>query len=1016
MPTMNALDLPPPKNWQDFESLCADLWGRIWDDPGTQKNGREGQGQCGVDVFGRPGRGADWAGVQCKLKSRLKNSELTEAEIEAEVRKALEFNPRLTSYTIATTGPRDAKAQKVAREITARYEDNSFEVVIASWDDILGHLAKFPELIAEHYPDFSLRVGPDASRCDYLSALWSRLLPVPMLGISGGASGREDIPLSAVYTALDVTAEIVLGEQDEAPSLAAAKGLPSLGLSGEAQYLEGLLARARKESARSGDGVYRRRCTAIEAAAAASRLVLLGPAGSGKSTFARYLALSLAGEALRKAEIHLGHLNQLPESDEPADPAFLPWPHGAVLPVYVELRKFVRSANFPPESETGDAGHLLSYIETRGPEDPDCGTLLRAAFGGENRALVILDGLDETPAAEQSRERLKQVIVSFGVRYPGCRLLVTGRPYAYAAGSTWRLDEAGFEEAGLAVFDEGRSRAFIAGWYRHLAKRRQLDAEQARERSEDLWREIASRSYLRPLAECPLMLTMMVDLHASGGGRLRGGRAGLYEGSVELLLDRWNQTQGKSAADGLGMDVDAIRRALERLAFDVHREHGVEGEVAAEITDTELWRALGRERSQEGLVDERRVIGYLHERSGILLGESPTRFRFPHRSYQEYLAACHLIHRGFPKRLREVVEDDPVLWREVVLLAAGQVAQTSFMVWSLLEILVAEAPLADVKAEDPRFLRALYAALAIEEQGLWDPVEPPDKAKLERVRSWLERSLEIGALSPVDRATGGRVLAVLGDDRRGVGVREDGIPDIDWVEIPGGSFQMGGLGGDPIIELNVLPFRLSRFPVTNRQFEAFVEDGGYSAKWKDCWTKAGWIWKEAQEAREDVFADRRLSNHPRVDVSWYEAVAFCRWLGEKLGYEVRLPTEAEWEKAARGTDGRLYPWGDTFEAERCNVVETGIGRTSAVGSFPSGASPYGVLDSAGNVWEWCSTQWRETYDDSANEDLEGEASRVLRGGAFGLNRDGARCAFRLAGRPGDAGRVSGFRVSAPIRN
>jgi formylglycine-generating enzyme required for sulfatase activity len=1028
MASLASLEIPPPQNWQDFESLCCDLWRRIWKDPGAQMHGRGGQPQHGVDIFGRPDQAGEWAGVQCKGKGRLTGAKLTRMEIHEEVEKAKSFNPRLSSFVIATTAPRDAEAQAVARELTDG--GAPFSVTVAPWEDIRGYLAEFPEVFAKHYPDFD-RGGWDSTasvREQHLLSLWSRLYPLQLTGISGGTSERKDIPLAAVYTALDVVEQIstriTLGEK--APSALQVGKLP---LDGSGDYLESLRRRVSEEAEatkeRSGHEGYIRHLTAIEAAAALTRLVLLGPAGSGKSTFVRYLALSLAGEALGKGDANLRLLSNL-GSGGPI-PEDLAWPHRGLLPFFVELKKLVRSDAFRVEDA---ADVVLAYLREQAPEPSEgFGQFLQRAFAEEGaRTLVVLDGLDETPAAETSRKRLCAVVAAFVDRCPRSRVLLTCRPYAYEPGSAWRLDGKGFAATSLAEFDRPKIRAFVDAWYRHLAGRGQVDTERTARRSERLAKTIEATPYLQPLARRPLMLTMMADLHATAGGRLPGGRAALYERSVELLLDRWNELRelrdSESVSDDLGMTVEQIRHALEHLAYRVHGARGSKaGAEPAEIPSRELWESINAYRDPPGKrrVDELEVRDYLHQRSGILVAESPETYRFPHRSYQEYMAACYLVRARFPSLLLEEVRTDPVLWREVTSLSVGKVSATPFTAWALLEGLVPAPPPAAVEGEDPRFLHALYAALAIRENGLWQNVQQQDGGKLERVRQWLQRSLEVGALSPVDRAEAGRVLALLGDRRRGVGLTEEGLPDIDWVEIPPGRFLMGSTeelarydDEKPRHEVELAGFRISRYPVSHAQYEAFVADGGYTPKWKRCWTRSGWEWKGDRKRPEEVPDEYRSANQPRVMVTWYEAFAYCRWLGERLGQKVRLPAEAEWERAARGAVGGEYPWGDEWDAGRCNVGETGIGTTCAVGSFPSGASSEGVLDLSGNVWEWCSTRWRKNHEGSANDDPEGEASRVLRGGSFAGGSIRARCACRRSGGPRIADISNGFRVSAPI--
>jgi formylglycine-generating enzyme required for sulfatase activity len=172
-----------------------------------------------------------------------------------------------------------------------------------------------------------------------------------------------------------------------------------------------------------------------------------------------------------------------------------------------------------------------------------------------------------------------------------------------------------------------------------------------------------------------------------------------------------------------------------------------------------------------------------------------------------------------------------------------------------------------------------------------------------------------------------------------------------------------------------------------------------------------------------------------VLVSWHDALAYCEWLTERLrawdetpeplatllreeGWRITLPSEAEWEKAARGADGRIFPWGDEADPERANYSDTGIGTTSAVGCFPGGASPYEVEDLSGNVWEWCRTKWEENYRDyQGDDDLEGGERRVLRGGSFGNYVRYVRCASRLDRLPINRYRDLGFRVVAsPVRS
>jgi len=365
------------------------------------------------------------------------------------------------------------------------------------------------------------------------------------------------------------------------------------------------------------------------------------------------------------------------------------------------------------------------------------------------------------------------------------------------------------------------------------------------------------------------------------------------------------------------------------------------------------------------------------------------------------------------------VADNYAQWREVALWAVGVMARLKKMTHIAVDVAAALCPrdAPDRAVSDRDWRMADLAGEALLEIGLKE-VQTRERHRLvlARVRRWLAALLEQGALAPAERAAAGRTLARLGDPRPGVGLTPDGLPDIVWSSVvPAGEFIMGE-GSDQHVATVSTPFQISKYPITNAQFAAFVGDGGYTQKWRRCWTDAGWQWKGKRAEPDKRGGIYDLPNHPVVYVRWYEAVAFCRWLGEKLGCAITLPTEAQWEKAARGPStgsgtGRRYPWGDDITPDHANYKETGIGATTAVGSFPQGVSPCGALDMSGNVWEWCLTQWRGNYKTAADEDPEGERSRVLRGGSYYNDRTNVRCAFRTGTFPGSWNVSYGFRVA-----
>jgi len=231
------------------------------------------------------------------------------------------------------------------------------------------------------------------------------------------------------------------------------------------------------------------------------------------------------------------------------------------------------------------------------------------------------------------------------------------------------------------------------------------------------------------------------------------------------------------------------------------------------------------------------------------------------------------------------------------------------------------------------------------------------------------------------------------------------------VHVPEGEFLMGSADDDPLAYDDEKPqhvvyldsYRIGKYPVTNAQYRAFVEETEHRAP--SHWLK-GWFTKRVE-------FPEHLKDHPVTNVSWDDSVAYCKWLSRRTGRSYRLPTEAEWEKAARGSDGRRYPWGDDWDVQKANIFEAGLNATTTVCSYPAGASPYGALDMAGNVWEWCA-DWYDSqyYSKSPARNPQGPASgesRVLRGGSWYNYDDSARSAYRDRNDPDDRDDDLGFR-------
>lgn len=309
------------------------------------------------------------------------------------------------------------------------------------------------------------------------------------------------------------------------------------------------------------------------------------------------------------------------------------------------------------------------------------------------------------------------------------------------------------------------------------------------------------------------------------------------------------------------------------------------------------------------------------------------------------------------------VRANPLWWREVFLLALlNQHKTPKFAISYIQELLENQTP----PANDNQQRLLVLAGLGLVELGLTGWNNTDFQAQRDTTRQGIVNLLHTPeSLNIPERAEAGRVLGDIGDPRPGTGLNAEGVPDIDWKLIPVGEITLKDTAGIFRVEA----FHLARYPVTNVQFQAFIDD-------PDGYKNAQWWAGLDQQIDEPGSPSWDNPNHPRETVSWYEAMAYCGWLSQRMNKDIRLPTEWQWQQAACSNHlGFDYPWGKNYQNGYANIDETEnksgryyLQRTTAVGIYPQGDSQQDVADLSGNVFEWC----LNTYGNSNNSSVSGD--------------------------------------------
>lgn len=813
---------------------------------------------------------------------------------------------------------------------------------------------------------------PPADPTLYLRDLLDKTGSIDIRGLQAGTGRANRFPIEQLFISLTTTGPATRADVD-------------------------LKARRKTRPDSDDDGnlaMVHQRAVPLHQALGNDRLIVVGDPGAGKTTFLRRVGHALCqtqlGEVAGAARERLGIDDR-------------------VFPIFVrigDLAQHLLRHDHQAAPPAGDdaPGWLPHYL---GAAAEGSAWALDARFFRqqleEGRCTVLLDGLDEAPD-RSLRERLSRLIENATRAYGGCRFVVSSRPAAYEGEAVL----SDFAHARIDPLSDEAVETFLSRWCEAICSE---SRKTAKELHDELLGAVRARAEIRRMARNPVMLTALAVVHWNER-RLPEQRADLYNSIITWLSRSREQRPKRATADRTVVLLRELALAMqndpEGRKTQVPKRWAAE-RLAGEFTEDEPDRkAVAR---AERFLDQEELD------SGIIVGRGD-QVAFWHLTFQEFLAAKATVSRLEAEQGAILFAPAGKIylpaWREVVLLLAGALHQQgrAKVDWLLGKMLDELGPSPDLAAQaraaglignilrdldplkyrvsDPRYHRLLESAMAV-----FDP----------------ER---FGSVAVEERIAAADALGQAADPR--IDFRRDDY----WAPIPAGRFPMGPQSQDecganydaearddesPVHEVYLDEYRIARYTVTVGQYFEFIEDDGYQdQRW---WQRGGFgEFSEPEDWENQV----EYPSRPVVGVSWWEAAAYCAWTG------YQLPTEAQWERAARGTEGRKYPWGNDEPDKGRTNFDGNIGHSSPVGVFPLDATPEGVVDMGGNIWEWCLDWYAEYTGESAvnPRGAEEATSRVVRGGCWGHGAGDCRAASRHGIGPRNRYDDLGFRVAAVL--